>query len=139
LPPFAILFYARPTLGFGFTHNAMHRLTATLLLLFALVGSLAPLALAVAVPPTHACCLRKGIHQCHDSLTSANGQPEIRDASCCQGNCYRAVTTARWAHPQPKLEAVFLQADNLRRSRLRSDSPVAACAEFQSTRAPPAR
>ncbi|MFZ0198994.1 MAG: hypothetical protein WB523_09460 [Candidatus Sulfotelmatobacter sp.] len=116
----------------------MHRLTARFLLFFALVGSLAPLALAVTVPPPHACCFRKGIHHCHESMASESGQPVIQDASCCRGDCCRAVTTAQWAHPQPKLAAFFLQAHNLRLVVSEVSSPAAACAEFQSTRAPPA-
>src|ERR1035438_1129938 len=96
-------------LGVRIHTERMHRLTARLLLFLALAGSLAPLALAVTAP-THSCCLRKGIHHCHDSLASESGQPVIQDASCCRGDCYRAVTTARWAHPQPKLAAFFLQA-----------------------------
>jgi len=120
-------------------HTSMHRLTARLLLFFALVGSVAPLVLAVTAPPQHACCLRKGIHHCHDSLASESGQPVIQDASCCHGDCCRAVTTAQWAHPQPKLAAFFLQVDNVRLRCPHPDSPATACAEFQSTRAPPAR
>jgi hypothetical protein len=116
----------------------MHRLTARLLLLFVLLGSLAPLALAVTAPPPHACCLRKGVHHCHDSLASESGQPLIQGASCCHGDCTRALTTAEWAHPQPKLAAFFLEANNVRRAASRPHSPATASLEFQSTRAPPA-
>jgi hypothetical protein len=65
----------------------MHRLTARFLLLLALVGNLAPLALAATAPPPRACCLRKGVHSCHDSLASDSGQLVIRDASCCDHDC----------------------------------------------------
>ena len=116
----------------------MHRLTARLLLLLALVGNLAPIALAATAAPPHACCLRKGFHHCHDSLASENGQLLIRDASCCQSDCCRAVTTSRWAHPQPKLAALFLRTNNVRLAGARPVFPAAVCAELQSTRAPPA-
>ncbi|MGA7399798.1 MAG: hypothetical protein WCC99_02285 [Candidatus Sulfotelmatobacter sp.] len=116
----------------------MHRLTARLLLLFALLGSVAPIAFAVTAPPPHACCLRKGVHHCHESPGSESDQPVIQDASCCHGDCARAVTTAQWAHPQPKLAAFFLQANNVRLAACRPHSPTAASVEFQSSRAPPA-
>jgi len=117
----------------------MHRLTARLLLLFALLGSLAPIALAVTAPPPHACCLRKGVHHCHDSLASESGQPVVQDSSCCHGDCARAVTTAQWAHPQPKPASFFLPANNVRLAASRPHSPATVSVEFQSTRAPPAR
>ena len=44
----------------SYSVGSMHRLTARLLLFFALVGSLVPVALAASAAPTHACCLRKG-------------------------------------------------------------------------------
>jgi hypothetical protein len=115
----------------------MHRLTAKLLLLFALVGSLAPIALAATAAP-HACCLRRGLHHCQDSLAPETGELIISNAGCCQGDCSRAVTTAQWAHPQPTLASFFLPSNQLRLAGSRPDSPVSASAEFQSTRAPPA-
>lgn len=126
-------------LGARITSRAMHRLTARFLLLFALLGSLAPGALAVTAPPAHACCLRKGVHHCHDSLASETEQAVIQNGSCCHGDCARAVTTAQWAHPQPSVAAFFLQANHLRLAGSRPHSPAPASIEFQSTRAPPAR
>ncbi|MFZ0420773.1 MAG: hypothetical protein WAM04_21910 [Candidatus Sulfotelmatobacter sp.] len=116
----------------------MLRLTARLLLFFALVGNLAPLALAATAPPPHACCLRKGVHHCQDSLASENGQPVIRGANCCNGDCCRAVTTAQWAHPQPRLAVSFQQSITARFVGTQSNSPATASAELHSSRAPPA-
>ena len=120
----------------------MQRLIARFLLLVALVGNLAPLALAAAAPPPHACCLRKGVHRCHDSLVSDSVASEselvIRDSGCCSQDCCHAVKTAQWAHAQPKLAAFFLQPVRVLRAASQSDAPASASAEFQSTRAPPA-
>ncbi len=41
---------------------AMHRLTARLLLVLLLVGTFAPVALAISAPVPHACCMRKPLH-----------------------------------------------------------------------------
>src|SRR5882672_6743134 len=41
---------------------AMHRLTARLLLVLLLVGTFAPVALAISAPVLHACCMRKPLH-----------------------------------------------------------------------------
>jgi hypothetical protein len=136
LAPCAILLYASHTWG-SVTLKVMHRLTARFLLLFAFLGSLAPLALAVTAEPPHACCLRRGIHHCHDSLAPESGQTVIQDASCCHGNCRRAATTAQWAHPQPELSGFSLHSNHARLVPSQSDSPSPASIEFQSTRAPP--
>ncbi|MFZ0951000.1 MAG: hypothetical protein WAN17_01970 [Candidatus Sulfotelmatobacter sp.] len=115
----------------------MHRLTARLLLFFALVGNLSPLALAAAATPPHACCLRKAAHHCHDAAVSESGQLVIRDACCCNHDCGRATISTQWAHPESQAAAFFLQAISARVAATQPDSPAAAPAEFQSTRAPP--
>jgi hypothetical protein len=119
----------------------MHRLIARFLLLVALVGNFAPLALAATAAP-HACCVRKAAHHCHDSLASEQvsetGQLAVRDVSSCNHDCCRAVTTARWAHAQSPASASFVQ--NVE-AYLGQSTPVLSNAEvsrFQSTRAPPA-
>ncbi|MFZ0307513.1 MAG: hypothetical protein WAL89_05015 [Candidatus Sulfotelmatobacter sp.] len=117
----------------------MHRLTARLLLFFALVGNLAPLALAAAAAaPSHTCCLRKGVHRCHDSLTSETGQLVIRDSSCCNHDCCQSTVSAQWAHPRSQAASFFVQVINGRVAASQSHSPATASASFQSTRAPPA-
>ena len=119
----------------------MHRLIARLLLLAALLGNLAPLVLAATAAP-HACCIRKVAHRCHDSLASKQvteaGELVIRDAACCNHDCCRAVTTARWAQAQSSASAPFVQ--NVE-AYLGQASPVPSNIEVprsQSTRAPPA-
>lgn len=115
----------------------MQRLTARLLLLFALAGSLVPSALALTAAPPHACCVRKAAHHCHELAATDSSQLNIRDTGCCNHDCCRAVTTAQWAHPQPKLAAFFLQPIDVHLAGSQPDSPAAASAEFQSSRAPP--
>ena len=119
----------------------MPRLIARFLLLAALVGNFAPLALAATVAP-HACCVRKAAHRCHNSLASEQvsetGQLVIHDAACCNHDCCRAVTTARWAHAQSSASTPFVQ--NVQ-AYLGQSSPIPSNIEVsrsQSTRAPPA-
>ena len=122
----------------SFEHrNTMHRPIARLLLLFALVGNLLPLALASA-SAQRACCLRKGVHHCQNSLASESEPLFIRDASCCNHDCRRAVTTAQWAHPQAKQAAFFPPTVTAPLTGTEAKSPANASAEFQSSRAPPA-
>ena len=115
----------------------MHRLTARLLLLLALAGNLAPIALAATAAP-HACCLRKGLHHCHDPLASETGQAVIRDASCYKRDCCRAVNTTQTAHAQPPVAAPFSQNIEAYLGQASPVSPSTAVSGFQSTRAPPA-
>jgi len=116
----------------------MHRLTAKFLLLFALMGNLLPLALAATAAPPRACCLRKGVHHCQGSSASQNELLEIRDASCCNRGCGRAVTITQWAHPRSEAVAFFLRTINARLYGAEPDSPANPSTEFQSSRAPPA-
>src|SRR5215831_18486216 len=73
----------------------MQRLTARLLLLFALAGTFVPVAMQALASPPHACCLRKAVHRCHTQAASQD--PVVSDAGCCHHDCCRAVTTAQWA------------------------------------------
>jgi hypothetical protein len=118
-------------------HHNMHRRIARLLLLVTLVGNLAPLALAATAPP-HACCVRKAVHHCHDSLAPESGPVVIADAGACDHECCRAITTAQSAFPQPRVAAIFLQVIDVRLAASQPQSPTTATAGFQSTRAPPA-
>jgi hypothetical protein len=119
----------------------MHRLIAKFLLLFALVGNFAPLALAATAAP-HACCVRKAHHHCHDSLASEQaseaGQLVIRDAACCNHECRRAVTTARWAHAQSPASASFMQTVEACLGQSTPVTPNREVSRLHSTRAPPA-
>jgi len=113
----------------------MQRLTARFLLLFALAGTFVPLALAATAAPEHACCLRKGVHQCHGSVPESD-QRSIRDTSCCPRDG-RAVTTSQWAHAQPSVTSVVTQNIEARIAEPHSESPATKRFASQSTRAPP--
>ena len=71
----------------------MRRLTARLLLVLLLVGTFAPIALAISAPPPHACCLRKPLHD-HGSRAL-----ELQAVGGQHRNCCPPVTTAHWAEP----------------------------------------
>jgi hypothetical protein len=114
----------------------MHRLTARFLLLFAIVGTFAPLALAGTAAPQHACCLRKGVHQCHGSAPESDRR-SIHDTSCCNHDGRRAVTTSQWAQALQATTAAFVQDIEARIAESRTDSPDAKRFSSQSTRAPP--
>jgi hypothetical protein len=115
----------------------MHRLTARLLLLFALAGSLVPLATAVTAAPSHACCVRKAAHHCHEPAVTDSSRLVIRDTGCCSHDCCRAVTISKWARAQSATSFHFTQ-----NVRARLDRPVPVflnteVLEFHSGRAPP--
>jgi hypothetical protein len=116
----------------------MHRLTAKFLLLIIAAGSLVPLATAITAAPPHACCVRKAVHRCHEADSADSSGLVVRDTSCCDHACGRAVTTGRWANAQPKLAAFFLQTIHARLAGSQPDSIATASAEFQASRAPPA-
>jgi hypothetical protein len=69
----------------------MYRLTARLLLVLLLVGTLAPVALAISAPSAHACCMRKAMHE-HGSRSLASQVMAGQNHNCCP-----PVTTAHWA------------------------------------------
>lgn len=129
----ATLFYAEPTRG-SFTES-MHRLTARILLLFALAGTFVPLALAATAAPPHACCLRKA-HHCHAAVAESD-QLVVRATSCCNHDCCRAVTTRQWASPQPWVVSTFAHNVDAHVADLQAKTPPAPGAASQSTRAPP--
>ncbi|HYM78790.1 MAG TPA: hypothetical protein VE377_22655 [Candidatus Dormibacteraeota bacterium] len=116
----------------------MQRLTAGFLLLFALVGTFLPPALQATVPPHHACCRRQAAHRCHTSADTNPEEPVVRATGCCHGDCSRAVTTAQWAHPQPRTNAISSElstATSLESPEAEARTQFLA---FLSTRAPPA-
>jgi hypothetical protein len=136
LHPFEPLIYPDFTRGSA-SPKRMHRLTARILLLFALAGTFVPLALAATAAPPHACCRRKAAHPCHDSAAIESDQLAIRSAGCCNHDCCRAVTTSQWANPQPGITASF--APNVD-AQIRDPHPASPASELsasQSTRAPP--
>ncbi|HTU41468.1 MAG TPA: hypothetical protein VMF10_07140 [Candidatus Aquilonibacter sp.] len=114
----------------------MHRLTARLLLVFALAGNLIPLAMALTAAPPRACCLRMA-HRCHESATAEGGRLFVQDPCCCNNRSRHAATTAQWAHPKSRSGHSFLPAvERLARS-IQSPFAGAQAASLHSSRAPP--
>src|SRR3982074_1657962 len=111
----------------------MHRQTAKLLLLFALVGNITPLMLAAVAAPLHACCARKAAKHCHESAASEQNQPSIRASGCCGHDCCRAATKTKWAHPQPRVDDPSRKNVSSLIARLTPDSPSIDVSEFQSS------
>jgi len=133
---FQVLFYAVAKFWGSVLPENMQRVIARFLLGLALAGTFLPAAMQALAAPPHACCLRKAAHSCHKS--AGDQQRSVHGPGCCDGNCYRAVTTSHWAHPQPSQQTVSLE--NL--SQRGIDSQPVRClkdaASTQSTRAPPA-
>jgi hypothetical protein len=113
----------------------MQRLTARLLLLFALAGSFAPLAMQALAAPTHACCRRKAAHQCHGSA-ELEGRV-VRNKSCCQQNCSRGVTTSRFARPNAQASNHFTAHVDFHELRFCAAVPYYSGFASRSPRAPP--
>ena len=77
----------------------MYRLTARLLLVFLLMGTLVPVAMAISAPQPHACCMRKAMqHQ-------GSGSREIQTVGGQNHNCCPPVRTAHWAEPGPGVDS----------------------------------
>ena len=114
----------------------MRRLTATLLLLFALLGNLIPLALAATADPPHACCVRKAVHPCHGSAPAESESLTIRNTSYCHQDCCRATVT-RWAQTHVPLATVATHLVNARVLPPVPERPSAQLIVSRSTRAPP--
>jgi hypothetical protein len=130
-------------LGAWIARHTMQRLTARFLLLFALVGTFVPLALAATAAPPHSCCLRKSAHQCHQPANAAADESDQRDqrsihgAGCCNHDCCRAVTTSQSADPQPSSAPVYAPNVEGCIAAFHSNAPAAELLASQSTRAPP--
>jgi hypothetical protein len=65
------------------------------------------------------------------------GQLAIRSNSCCNHDCCRAVTTARWAHAEQPPSASFAQNVEAYSGRPIPVSPDTDVSRLQLTRAPP--
>jgi hypothetical protein len=115
----------------------MHRWIARFLLLVALGGTFGPLARAATTAPPHACCVRKPLHHCHASVGVETEQLVIRSADCCNHECCRAITGARWAHARLSAATSFTQSVEAYLDRSTPVSPTTEFSTFQSTRAPP--
>jgi hypothetical protein len=112
----------------------MQRLTAKLLLTFALVGTIVPIAMAVTTPQ-HACCIRK-THHCHESASPDSTQLSISSKSC-DHDCCRAVSTSKWANTELRISPAFIQNIEPHAADSQPHSPAAQHSGSLSTRAPP--
>ena len=130
---FEPLFYAEDQPCVERPHK-MQRLTARLLLLLALFGTVVPPVAAANAPPIHACCLRAA-HHCHETSAASSGMA-IRDASCCRGDCGRAGTISRCAYSRSSL-VIFMDGTE---GSVQSRPPFFHASQtsvFLSGRAPP--
>jgi hypothetical protein len=110
----------------------MHRLTSRILLVLVLVGSFAPVALAISAAPEHACCMRKPMHgrPSHDSEFHA-------PPGCCQHDGCRSLTVSQWAHLSPSANLQRIQASALLLSELHQNCFAVSINHAHSGRAPP--
>lgn len=115
----------------------MHRLTARLLLLIALLGTFLPIALEARSAPTHACC-RRTAHHCTDSNGGTDETVVRPNGECCNPSSHRAVTTSQWGNPEPLGTGVFAPRAIGPKVELQATAPVTQLFSSQSTRAPPA-
>jgi hypothetical protein len=111
-------------------------MTARFLLLFALLGTFVPLALAATAAPPHACCIRKAahLHQCHGADPE---QRVVRSTECCNRGHHSAVTTSGLAHPQPLLTSVFAHHAATRVFDSPAELPAGKSLTTKIPRAPP--
>ena len=123
LRPFGIMFYAFPNLGALIHSTNMRRLTARLLLLFALAGTFVPPALAATAAPPHACCIRKAAPQCHGSRPEAD-QRTVHSTSCCNQGCGRGVTTSWSAYPESSLAVAVADHVDVRLADLSAQKSI---------------
>jgi hypothetical protein len=113
----------------------MYRLTARLLLLFALAGNVIPLAMAAKSEPPRACCMRNA-HHCHESSASETG-PVLLDPCCCRNHARRATTTTIWVHPEELTSGAISPAVELLAERIPFFSVEGQSVGVHSSRAPP--
>jgi len=112
----------------------MRRTIASLLLIFAAAGTFAPAALALSAPQQHACCLRAA-HHCHD--TNSGASLDLRSTGCCNQNGSHAVSSSRWAHPQPTATPRLKQDASALATPPSSSLTAGEFFGSRSTRAPP--
>jgi hypothetical protein len=115
----------------------MHRLTARLLLLIALLGNFLPLALAASTAPAHQCCFRKGVHHCQGSSGQLGEGLSFNSGSCCNHDCCGAVTTAQWAQAQAEAAGELSQSIEIFLPVRQSFVPAFGAPKDLSARAPP--
>lgn len=114
----------------------MHRLTAKLLLIFALLGNFVPIALALSPAAVPKCCLRKGVHHCHNAAL-AGEELSLFSNLCGSHDCCRAAAPVYWAHLEARnssaaVQSIEIHLNQTRPSRFNAEAPASL-----STRAPP--
>jgi len=109
----------------------MHRLTARLLLILMLSGTLAPAALAISAPSPHACCKRKPLHN-HGDHSS-----EFRAADCGNHNCCRPLAVSQRAQPRPSIGGCVSQTSGALLQQMNPSYRITDFSDSRSARAPP--
>jgi len=110
----------------------MHRLTARLLLTLMLVGLFAPVALAIATPAPHACCMRKPMHQHGPNLAELHTVP-----ACCNHDCCHALTVSQSPCLLPSVGRQTLTFSTPLPVEQTAVTPIHLIRSSQSGRAPP--
>jgi hypothetical protein len=109
----------------------MHRLTARLLLILMLSGTLAPAALAISAPSPHACCKRKPLHN-HGGHSSEFRAPDSANHDCC-----RSLTVSERAQPRPSTGGCVSQPSATLLQPINPSYRIIDFSESRSARAPP--
>ena len=112
----------------------MQRLTAKFLLLFALFGTVVPVAMAVTAPQ-HACCVRK-THHCHEPASPDSTQLAI-SSQTCDHDCCRGVSASQWANIELRINLAVVRNIETHTGNSQPRTPAAQHSASQSTRAPP--
>jgi hypothetical protein len=110
----------------------MRRLTARFVLILLLVGVFAPVAMAIAVPTPHACCLRKPMDGGTSHTSEFSAPP-----GCCQHDCCRPLTVSQWAQLTPAAGTHFVSASATLHSEQRPNPFATDADNAHSGRAPP--
>lgn len=110
----------------------MHRLTARVLLILLLVGTLAPVALAISAPSLHACCMRKPMR----GAATPNAE-FYAPRPCCGHHCCPTLTVSHWAHAAQRNGAHSLTAAPGVELVIVLNEPLSHVVGVLSTRAPP--
>jgi hypothetical protein len=133
----------------------MHRVTARLLLLVLLVGTIAPLAVASSMPAVGPHCNRKSapaapvmdMPGCHHASSASHHHAEAAaapadqvldaDHSCCDHECCRSMARSQWAHVSLKGRTQTLEPATRLTSAPRSRVRSFELALYRPVRAPP--
>jgi hypothetical protein len=109
----------------------MQRQVARAILALLLAGTMAPLALAIAAPAQHACCMRKPMHG------PAPDTGIYAALECCSHDCCRTLTVSQWAQAERSQPTHILTATAEARAIPSAGAPAQFADGPLSTRAPP--